>query len=426
MIIQNFRELATNFRKKTALKILITGLDAAFPEKSIKKIIKSNKIITQKKSFVLSAFENIFLISYGKAADSMTKTINSILKIKAGIIVIPEASDSLIKSKKFKVIHSGHPIPNQKSVMAAKSIMHLLESVKKKDFVIFLVSGGGSSLISLPRGITLTEKKNVTNQLLKCGATIQEFNCVRKHLSKIKGGMMVANLQCDGVALVMSDVHDNDLSSISSGCTYFDRTTFLDAKKIITKYNLSHKIPKNLLKRFNAGALGKIKETPKRSKITNQIISTNNDCLKEMANKAKQLGFGTKIFIISGNIELASKKLVKLIPKKKNSCVIFGGETTVKVIGNGKGGRNQELVLRILQKLQNSCDDVVFASLGTDGIDGNTEHAGAIIENFPISSQKISKYLKNNDSNSFFKKYGGLIKTGYTHTNLMDIGIILR
>ena len=117
MIIQNFRELAINSRKKTALKILAAGLDAAFPEKPIKKIIKSNKIITQKKSFVLSAFENIFLISYGKAADSMTKTINSILKIKAGIIVIPEASDSSVKSKKFKVIHSGHPIPNQKSVM---------------------------------------------------------------------------------------------------------------------------------------------------------------------------------------------------------------------------------------------------------------------------------------------------------------------
>jgi len=426
MIIQNFQELATNSRKKAALKILGAGLDAALPEKSIKKIIKSNKIVTQKKSFALSAFGNIFLISYGKAADSMAKTINSIFKIKAGIIVIPEASDSLVKIKKFKVIHSGHPIPNQKSVMAAKSIMRFLKNVKKEDFVIFLVSGGGSSLISLPGGITLTEKKNITNQLLKCGATIQEFNCVRKHLSKIKGGMMVANLQCNGVALVMSDVHDNDLSSISSGCTYFDRTTYKDAKKIIKKYNLSHKISKNILKRFNAGVLGQIAETSKRSKITNQVISTNNDCLKEMAKKAKQLGFTTKIFSISGNIELASKKLVKIIPKKKNTCIIFGGETTVTVIGNGKGGRNQELVLRILQKIQNVSDDVVFASLGTDGIDGNTKHAGAITENFSISSQKITKYLKNNDSNSFFKKYGGLIKTGYTHTNLMDIGIILR
>jgi len=426
MIIQNFQELATNSRKKAALKILVTGLDAALPEKSIKKIIKSNKIVTQKKSFVLSAFENVFLISYGKAADSMAKTINSMLKIKSGIIVIPKGSYSLVKSKKFKVIHSGHPIPNQKSVMAAKSIMHFLKNVKKEDFVIFLVSGGGSSLISLPKGITLNEKKNITNQLLRCGATIQEFNCVRKHLSKIKGGMMVMNLQCNGVALVMSDVQDNDLSSISSGCTYFDRTTYKDATKIIKKYNLSHKISKNILKHFNAGSLGKIAETPKRSKITNQIISTNNYCLKEMAKKAKELGYNTKIFSISGNIEMASKKLVKLIPKKKNTCIIFGGETTVKVIGNGKGGRNQELVLRILQKIQNASDDVVFASLGTDGIDGNTKHAGAIIENFSISSQKITKYLKNNNSNLFFKKYGGLIKTGYTHTNLMDIGIILR
>jgi len=152
--------------------------------------------------------------------------------------------------------------------------MKFLEQIKKEDIVIFLVSGGGSSLISLPAGISLNEKIRVNNLLLKSGATIQEFNCIRKHLSKIKGGMMVENLKCQAVALVMSDVENNDLSSISSGCTYYDTTTFQNSLKIIKKYNLSKKIPKRVLTRLNDGYVGKIKDTPKKPRIKNQIIAT--------------------------------------------------------------------------------------------------------------------------------------------------------
>jgi len=129
---------------------------------------------------------------------------------------------------------------------------------------------------------------------------------------------------------------------------------------------------------------------------------------------------------ITGNVNITAKRLIKHIPKKKNSCIIFGGETTVKVIGKGKGGRNQELVLRILKDVQKTKQNLVISSLATDGIDGNTTHAGAITEKFFITNHKINTYLKKNDSNSFFKKYGGLIKTGLTNTNLMDIGIILN
>ncbi|MFQ5573967.1 MAG: MOFRL family protein, partial [Nitrosopumilaceae archaeon] len=257
-------------------------------------------------------------------------------------------------------------------------------------------------------------------------ATIQEFNCIRKHLSKIKGGMMVENLKCKAVSLVMSDIENNDLSSISSGCTYYDTTTFKDSLKIIKKYNLSKKTPKRVLKRLNDGALAKVEETPKKPRIKNQIIATNKDCLKFMAKKAKQLGYKPKIITISDNVITTSQKIIQLLPKKKNSCLIFGGETTVKVTGKGKGGRNQELVLRILKNTQNTKNKIVISSMGTDGIDGNTKNAGAILEKFQISKKKIDPYLKNNDSNSFFKKYGGLINTGYTHTNLLDIGVILN
>ncbi|MFB5610604.1 MAG: glycerate kinase [Nitrosopumilaceae archaeon] len=425
MLIKNSKELATNSSKNTALEILEAGLDAANPKKSIEKFVKPNKIINGKKSFHLSKSKNVYVVSFGKAADSMAKALDSILKIKGGVIVIPKGSKNLIQSKKFQIFHAGHPLPNNSSVRAAKFILKFLEQRKKNDTVIFLVSGGGSSLVSLPAGISLKEKIQTSNLLLKSGATIQEFNCVRKHLSKIKGGMMVENLKCQAIALVMSDVENNDLSSISSGCTYYDTTTFQNSLKIIKKYNLGKKIPKHVLKRLKDGSAGKIKETPKKPRIKNQIIATNNDCLKSMEQKAKQLGYKPKIITVSGNVTSESKKIIQLLPKKKNSCLIFGGETTVNVTGKGKGGRNQELVLRILRNSKKTKNDLVISSIGTDGIDGNTKDAGAIIEKSSISNNIIDLYLKNNDSNSFFRKYGGLIKTGYTHTNLLDIGVIL-
>jgi hydroxypyruvate reductase len=289
-----------------------------------------------------------------------------------------------------------------------------------------LVSGGGSSLLALPDKITLSEKKHVTKLLLQCGATIDEFNCVRKHLSMIKGGKLVQNMNCDGCALVMSDVVSNDLSVISSGCTYNDNTTFSDAIKIITKYSLGKKLPKKVITHLKRGLNTK---TMKQNRLTikNKIIATNHDCLDVMVLKSRRLGFTTKVYSpIKHDVSVSAKKIVRMISEKKNSCIIFGGEPTVQVKGNGKGGRNQELVLQILKLIHDSDHRVLVSSISTDGIDGNTICAGALSGNNSSNLQKISSYLKNNDSHSFFKKYGGLIKTGPTHTNLMDIGLIIK
>ena len=365
-------------------------------------------------------------MAFGKSADRMAKTASSILEIKSGIVVIPRGSKSVVKGKKFQVFNSSHPTPNQMSVNAAKAIMKFLKRRKQSEFVLFLVSGGGSSLLCLPDGIELSDKIYVNDLLLKSGATIQEFNCVRKHLSQIKGGKMIENLPCDAASLIMSDVVGDDLSSISSGTTYCDTTTFADAQSIIKKYNLIRKFPTSVLDRISNGVKEKIPETPKKPKIPNYIIANNSDCLNAMAIKAKELGYNTKTISVSGNIKDATQEIKKNISGKEKSCLIFGGETTVEVIGNGKGGRNQELVLRILKNLQQSDDKIIVASIGTDGIDGNTKSAGAIIENFKVDSSVIDSYLKLSNSNSFFAKYGGLVQTGYTHTNLMDIGIILQ
>ena len=425
MLIQNYSSLSKDRSAITALQILLAGLESAMPQKQIKKIITSKQIKFGKKTIQLKNYDSVYLVALGKAADSMAKAVHSIIKINKGFIVVPKGATPIIKNHKFQIFKAGHPLPDKNSVLAAKQILKFLNQRNKTDLVIFLVSGGTSSLLALPNGITLNEKIKVTKELLFSGATIQELNCVRKHLSQVKGGRLVEGLRCDAVSLVMSDVLGDDLSSIASGTTYCDSSTFEQALKIIKKYRLERKIPQSALRYLKLGRNRKISETPKKSKIPHHIFLTNRDCIFEMKKKSKQLGLSSKTVTISGDVTKATTKLLSLIPRKKNSCIIFGGETTVKVKGNGKGGRNQELVLRILGKTQKLKQEITIASIGTDGIDGNTNYAGAIVKNSIKKQNEIASYLSRNDSSSFFKNHGGLIKTGPTHTNLMDIGVIV-
>ena len=424
-MIKNFNSLANTEVKKKALTILDAGLAAAQPKNFLKEYVKKNYIQLGKNRIFLSNYGKIFVVAYGKAANSMAEYVSKRIDISQGIIIIPKNTKPLFHSKKFKMFYSGHPLPDSESVRAGKAVLEFINNRSKQDFVLFLVSGGGSSLLTLPDKITLTEKKRITKLLLECGATIDEFNCVRKHLSMIKGGKLVQNMSCHGCALVMSDVVSNDLSVISSGCTYYDNTTFSDALNIIRKYSLDTKIPKKIITNLKHGS--KRKKNRSRLRIQNKIIATNQDCLNIMAIKSRMLGFTTKIHSsIKDDVSISAKKIVKSIPKRKNSCLIFGGEPTVKVMGTGKGGRNQELVLQILKLTHDFNDNLLISSITTDGIDGNTTYSGALIENHSSNVQKFSSYLKNNDSNSFFKKYGGLVETGPTHTNLIDVGLIIK
>ncbi|HXW03503.1 MAG TPA: DUF4147 domain-containing protein, partial [Nitrosarchaeum sp.] len=306
-----------------------------------------------------------------------------------------------------------------------KEVIKFLQNRREGELVIYLVSGGGSSLLAIPDDITLDDKIYVTDLLLKSGSTIQEFNCIRKHLSKIKGGRLVENTKCQGIGLVMSDVEGDDLSSIASGTTYMDDTTFLEALNIINKYKLKNKIPLEILQRLEDGFKGKIPETPKKALIENYIIANNKNCLDAMELKAKEMGYKTKTMQVFGNIKDATRKIIENISDEQKTCLIFGGEPTVEVIGKGTGGRNQELVLRILKNTQNM-KKIAIASVGTDGIDGNSLFAGAIIENIKIEESIIKEFLKNSDSARFFQKQKCNIRTDFTHTNLMDIGMVLK
>ncbi len=425
MIIQNFDDLATTEKRRDCLEILESGLQAANPENIIPKFVTPKKIKVEGKTLDISGYSSIYSVAFGKAGDTMTRAVNAIVPIKSGIIVIPKGSRSKIRGKKFQIFNSRHPKPDQTSVKAAKEIIKFVQNKRSDELVIFLVSGGGSSLLALPDSITLEDKIHATDVLLKSGAVIQEINCVRKHLSKIKGGKLVENLKCHGISLVMSDVQGDDLSSIASGTTYMDDTTYSDALEIIDRYKIRWKMPDEVLALLEEGSKKENPNAPKKSRIENYVIANNDNCLEAMQNRAKEKGYTVSRMSLFGDIKEAVIKVLKEISENEKTCIIFGGETTVRVLGKGMGGRNQELVLRLLKNTQ-KLKKMVIASAGTDGIDGNSVFAGAITENAKMDLSIMKEFLKNNDSGRFFQKQKGNIITKPTHTNLMDIGVILR
>ena len=424
-MIKNPSKLPLNHNSRDILKILNEGIIASSPSQHLKKYISKNKIQFSTSKIDLKKFNNIFLIAVGKSAGTMTEYVSQKIKFNHGIVVVPKEVTPKLNKKIFEIINAGHPLPNRNSLKAGKNLVEFLNKTQKNDFVLFLISGGGSALSVYPNSISLRDKILVNEELIRSGANINEIACVRKHLSLIKGGRLIQNMNCKGISFVVSDVIGDDITSISSGMTSYDKSTFTDALKILKKFSLQHKLPNSTLSVLKSGVNGNIPETPKKTVIKNTIILNNLTCLLKMKDKSKKLGYKAQLISnITGNLDQVTQMIASKAITSKNNCIIFGGEPTVNVIGNGKGGRNQELVLRLYEKLKHKKLDFTFASIGTDGIDGNTKFAGSIFStkyNYDGRS-----YLKNNDSSSFFKKFGGLIKTGITQNNVNDIGVIIR
>jgi len=424
-LIKNPSKLPLNHNSRDILKILNEGIIASSPSQHLKKYISKNKIQFSTSKIDLKKFNNIFLIAVGKSAGTMTEYVSQKIKFNHGIVVVPKEVTPKLNKKIFEIINAGHPLPNHNSLKAGKNLVEFLNKTQKNDFVLFLISGGGSALSVYPNSISLRDKILVNEELIRSGANINEIACVRKHLSLIKGGRLIQNMNCKGISFVVSDVIGDDITSISSGMTSYDKSTFTDALKILKKFSLQHTLPNSTLSVLKSGVNGNIPETPKKTVIKNTIILNNLTCLLKMKDKSKKLGYKAQLISnITGNLDQVTQMIASKAITSKNNCIIFGGEPTVNVIGNGKGGRNQELVLRLYEKLKHKKPDFTFASIGTDGIDGNTKFAGSIFStkyNYDGRS-----YLKNNDSSSFFKKFGGLIKTGITQNNVNDIGVIIR
>ncbi len=424
-MIKNSSKLTLNRNSRKALSILDEGLSASNSSQPLKKYVLQNKIKLSNSTIDLKKFDNVFLVALGKSAGIMTEFVSKKINFNKGLVIVPSHVKPKLKKSIFKIITAGHPIPNHSSLKSGKNLVSFLNQTGKNDFVLFLISGGGSALSVLPNSISLREKILVNQLLIRSGANINEIACIRKHLSLIKGGQLVKKMNCKGVSLLVSDVIGDDVGSISSGITYCDHSTFSDALKIVKKYSLQKNLPPSVITVFNSGQRGKIPETPKKPIIKNIIILNNSACLSKMKTKSISMNLKTQVISnITGNLNQVTKLLTSKAVNSKSNCIIFGGEPTVTVTGTGNGGRNQELVLRLYEKLKNKKTNFTIASIGTDGIDGNTKFAGSI---FSTEFQHDGMpYLKNNDSSSFFKKYGGLIQTGLTQNNVNDIGVILR
>tara|TARA_Y100000590_G_scaffold84606_1_gene94531 strand:+ start:86 stop:1369 length:1284 start_codon:yes stop_codon:yes gene_type:complete len=424
-LIKKSHNITNSNGKKALHTILNAGLDASSPIPYLKNHISKNKIFTKSSSIDLKKFDNVFLIAIGKSAGIMAEYCVKKIHFNSGLIIVPKGVNPNLKKSSLSIIRAGHPLPNSSSLTAGKKLIKFLDQTKENDFVLFLISGGGSALAVLPSCISLKEKIKVNDVLIRSGANINEIACVRKHLSLIKGGRLLENMTCSGISLISSDVIGDDVGSISSGISFCDKTTYEDALSIIKKYSITKKIPKTALTQLKLGMKGKIPETPKKPKIPHIIISNNFNCLIEMKDKALELGYSVKILKnLTGDANYVSELLKSAVLKSKKNCILFGGESTVNVVGNGKGGRNQELILHLYEKLKNNKNYFEFASIGTDGIDGNTKFAGAVFSN--RKKYSVEKFLKTNNSYSFFKKFGGLIETGITQNNVNDIGVIIK
>ena len=378
-----------NNLKEEALQLFKEGIRSVEPNQLLEKhfILEKNKLVvtdidSNTKKYYLDEYERIFVIGAGKASAAMASKIEGVLeeKINSGIVVTKyDFGEDL---KVIEQIEAGHPLPDNNGIIAAAKIKELCIKATEKDLIINLFSGGASSLLPSPvEGISLDEKIQTTKLLLNSGATISEINTVRKHISKIKGGqLMQAAFPATVISLIISDVIGDEPGIIGSGPFVFDNSTFPDCLSIIKKYDLFNDVPSSILEYLIEGKSKKKPETPSEhdpifSKADNFIIGSNLICLNSIKDSALQLGYDSKILntqlsgeskqvginIISDAIEF----LEHGAEVGKKYCLIYGGETTVHVVGTGKGGRNQEMVLSAAIKLSGH-KGIAMLSCGSD------------------------------------------------------------
>ncbi len=402
------------------------------------------------RAYRLSAFRRVVAVGFGKAGVPMAKAVENVLgdRLETGLAIVKYGHGGQLE--KTRVVEAGHPEPDEAGQAGAAALLGLVSSLSAEDLLIVLISGGGSALAPAPvPGLSLANKKETTALLLRCGATIHEMNCVRKHLSRIKGGRLLNHVNGAMVlALMLSDVVGDDMSTIASGPTVPDPTTFADALEIFARYNLESEVPAGVRRYLERGAAGdgEAPETLKpgearKLKFQNVIVGSNFVGLQTAAEKSRELGFAPLILSSSmeGNtgdvakthVAMAREVLATGNPVLRPCCLISGGETTVKVTGSGKGGRSQEFALWCAREIAGWPDErILFASLGSDGTDGPTDAAGAMADAGSVARAKalnlcIEDYLARHDSYNFFKPLGDLIITGPTRTNVMDFRFVL-
>ena len=423
MFIRNFEKIATRPQRKIVLELVETALSSIQPENVINNSIKleNNILRISDKSFDLGGFERIFLIGFGKGSAKNSRLIKEKLgnRLVESYVIDTNSEDF----KKIKFTQGTHPLPSQTNVDFTDSLIKRFTEINptRKDLVIVVITGGGSALFEKPYRVDLEKLIQINDALLKSGANIKEMNTVRKHLSSVKGGGLAKHLYpATIVSIIASDVPGNDLSVISSGPTVKDPTTIDDALSISTSLTRSDLVTKDYLT-----------ETPKEDKyfekISNILILSNLTALEAMKKKAEELGFKAEILSDKFHGEARNTGSDLVSKTTPSSILLIGGETTVKVTGSGKGGRNQEVVLGALSNID---DKTVICSFDSDGWD-NSPFAGAIgdietLEKAKKLNLNPQEFLDNNNSLEFFQKTGDGIETGRLPSNVSDLMIVLK
>lgn len=424
-IIQNFDKLATSSLRRQALRIVEAGFGAIDTKVAVRRMVEYNlrKQILEVDGFKyqLANFDRVICVGFGKAAFNAVSELQNILgeKIKCGFVIDLKEGD--LGNITCKV--GTHPYPTKVNIDATKELVAMLSDCTEKDLVLCVVSGGGSALLCSPHDMSCEEEVSIISALTVKGASIQELNTVRKHISKVKGGNLAKMMYpASVISLIFSDVPGDDLSMVASGPTVMDKTFMGDAAAVLKKYDVLEicKLPScNII------------ETPKENKyfekVKNILVVSSKQAMDAMAEEAENLGLEVKIF--SNNFQGIARELgPKIISENQaGQCLLGAGESTVNIVGKGKGGRNQEMALAALSFI---AENQVLVCVASDGHD-NTDAAGAIIDKQTLSRAKLLgleplDFLNNNDSYNFFEKTDNLLLTGHTEANVSDFFVCLR
>jgi len=425
-----------------AVELQRAALAAVEPSAAVRRHVRcdGDVLAVAGHHYHLCDYARVFVVGGGKAAVPMAAAIAAILgdRLTEGVVVT-KYGHTIAQSPipDLQIIEAGHPLPDENSLRGAQAVVSLVEQATGHDLVICLISGGGSALLTLPvPGLTLADLQTLTDALLRSGATINEINAVRKHLSQIKGGHL-ARLAAPAalVALILSDVVGDPLDVIASGPTVPDPTTIADARAVLSRYNLPP---------LGGDRGGAFRETPKPgdpifARVQNVVVGSNRLAAQAAVEKARELGFNT--LLLSTYVEGEAREVARVgaalakgvrahgDPLPPPACLVWGGETTVTVCGEGKGGRNQELALAAALALD-GWPGVLVMALATDGADGLTDAAGAVVTGETMARARALRLdphaaLEANDSYALFDMLGDLVRTGPTGTNVNDLLFIL-
>jgi len=376
----------------------------------------------------------------------MARAVEDILedRVTAGLVVVRTGYTTPLR--RITLREAGHPLPDPAGEAAARKILSLVSGLSPNDLVVCLISGGGSALLPLPReGLTLRDKVDTTDLLLRSGADITEINTVRKHLSRIKGGQLArAAAPARLVTVVVSDIVGSPLDAIASGPTVPDGTTFADALAVLDKYGLTARVPAAVLATLRRGAAGALPETPKPGdpafdRAFATIIADGAAAARAAAAEAERLGFHALLLstYIEGEAREVGRALAGIAreiagtgqPVPRPACIVCGGETTVTVTGTGRGGRNQEVALGAARPLA-GLPETLIVSFATDGVDGPTDAAGAVADGTTLARARArglepARHLADNNAYPLLDAIGDLIRIGPTNTNVNDLMVIL-